>query len=409
MKDRRQQWSPVYFGGPDVGLLAPISASVFDHKRFMGVLTVELSLDFINRINKNFGYPDGSTFIYNNEGTVLAHPTLYAEALELHKAPTLAQAISPEIIPSIDTLKALPFGAVNIIKNQIFIQHRLDPVPWDLVYTVEQSELVKKILLKYGTGMLGILAGLTALMAISYIVTTRQFVRPAAKLVQHVSAESNFKPQPIPSVPKNWRPWFEAITRAFHESLKLNNLEREITIASKLQTALLPRRWPSDKRYEIWGMMTPAKNVGGDFYDHFLLNSNERAIVVADVSGKGISAGLFSMVSKTYLRSLAMYGSLPVKDILSKANNRLCEDNDTCMFVTVFYGQYNPDNGHLVMVNAGHPPALLISSSGKTKWIAPEIPNQALGVMEDAAYTQSTIELSPGDQLLIFPTASTNR
>lgn len=400
--DRRQQWSPVYFGGVDAGLIAPISASVFANKRFIGLLSVDLSLDFINRINKNFGYPAGSTFIYDSQGTVLAHPTLYADTLELLKAPTLSEAISPEIIPSVGMLKELPFEVVNVIKNQIIIQYQLNSVPWDLVYTIPKYELIKTVLLRFGPGMLGILIGLALLMMTSYLVTARQFVKPAAKLVEHVSAESNFEPQPIPDVPKSWRPWFEAITRAFHESLKLNNLEREIAIASRLQTALLPRRWPQDDRYEIWGSMTPAKNVGGDFYDHFLLNSQERAIVVADVSGKGVSAGLFSMVSKTYLRSLAMYGSLAVKDILFKANNRLCEDNDTCMFVTAFYGQYNPDNGCLVMANAGHPPQLLISAEGKTKWITPEKPSPALGILEDATYVQSTLVLAPGDQLLIF-------
>lgn len=402
LTDRRQQWAPVYFGGPDTGLLAPISASVFDKKRFMGILTLELSLDFINRINNHFGYPQGSTFIYDSHGVVIAHPKLYAEALEVRQAPTLADAISPEIIPSVSMLKQLPFGKVLEVKDQIIIQNQLNSLPWDLVYTIPKSELVKKILLRYGLGMLGILLGIGTLMLTTHFVTTRLFVRPAAKLVQHVSAESNFDPQPIPAVPKNWRPWFEAITRAFHESLKLNNLEREIAIASRLQTALLPRRWPQDPRYEIWGMMSPAKDVGGDFYDHFLLNDQERAIVVADVSGKGVSAGLFSMVSKTYLRSLAMYGSLQVKDILSKANNRLCEDNDTCMFVTAFYGQYNPDNGLLTMSNAGHPPQLLISETGKTKWITPEISSPAMGIAEDARYTQSIIALAPGDQLLIF-------
>ena len=402
LSDRRQHWSPVYFGGAEAGLIAPISASVFANKRFVGLLSVALSLDFINRINKNFGYPAGTTFIYDEQGTILAHPALFADTLERQEAPKLSEAISPEIIPSVSMLKALPFEVVNVVKNQIIIHYPLNSVPWDLVYTIPRYELVKTILLKYGPGMLGILIGLALLMMTSYLVTTRQFVRPAAKLVQHVSAESNFDPQPIPDVPKNWRPWFEAITRAFHESLKLNNLEREIAIASRLQAALLPRRWPQDTRYEIWGSMTPAKDVGGDFYDHFLLNSDERAIVVADVSGKGVSAGLFSMVSKTYLRSLAMYGSLAVKDILFKANNRLCEDNDTCMFVTAFYGQYNPENGHLTMANAGHPPQLLITAEGKTHWIVPEKSNPALGILEDATYAQSTIELAPGDQLLIF-------
>jgi sigma-B regulation protein RsbU (phosphoserine phosphatase) len=302
----------------------------------------------------------------------------------------------------VDVLKKLPFGVINVVNGEIIFQYELKSVPWNLVFTIPQSKLINIILLEFGPVFLSVLAILALLMMSSYLVTTRQFVKPAAKLVEHVSADSNFNPQPIPHVPKQWRPWFEAITRAFRESLKVNNLQREIDIASRLQTALLPRHWPQDDRYEIWGSMTPAKYVGGDFYDHFLLNKEERAIVVADVSGKGVSAGLFSMVSKTYLRSIAMYGSLEVNDILFKVNNRLCEDNDTCMFVTAFYGQYNPENGHLVMSNAGHPPQLLITADSKTRWIIPENSSPALGIVEDATFIQSTLILSPGDQLLIF-------
>ena len=400
--DRRHLWSPVYFDSVQTGLIAPVSAAVFAGTRFTGLLSVELSLDFINRINKNFGYAAGSTFIYDYQGSILAHPGLFVDPLEVRQAPTLSQAISPNVIASVDVLKKLPFDVVNVLNGQIVIQYQLNSVPWDLVFTIPRTQLISLILLRFGPGLIGVLAALALLMIASYIVTTRQFVKPAAKLVEHVSAESNFEPQPIPAVPKHWRPWFEAITHAFRESLKVNNLQREIDIASRLQTALLPRQWPQDERYEIWGTMTPAKYVGGDFYDHFALNNEERAIVVADVSGKGVSAGLFSMVSKTYLRSIAMYGNHAVQDILFNVNNRLCEDNDTCMFVTAFYGQYNPDNGRLIMVNAGHPPQLLITAEGKTRWIIPERASPALGVLEDGTFGQSTLVLAPGDQLLIF-------
>jgi len=400
--DRKRLWSPVYFDNVQTGLIAPISAAVFNNARFTGLLSVELSLDFINRINKNFGYAGGASFIYDEHGTILAHPVLFADPLDVKQAPTLSQAISPNIIASVDELKKIPFGVVNVVNGQVIIQYQLNSVPWDLVFTIPQKQLIQNVLFKFGPGFLGVLAALVFVMIASFIVTTRQFVKPAAKLVKHVSAESNFDPQPIPAVPKHWHPWFEAITRAFRESLKVNNLQREMDIASRLQTALLPRRWPVDDRYDVWGTMTPAKYIGGDFYDHFLLDRKECAIVVADVSGKGVSAGLFSMVSKTYLRSIAMYGKDEVQDILFKVNNRLCEDNDTCMFVTAFYGQYNPENGHLIMANAGHPPQLLITAEGKTRWIIPEKTSPALGILDDATFTQSTLVLSPGDQLLIF-------
>lgn len=401
--NRLPYWSDVYhFDGANTGLVIPISAALFSDQRYIGILSFGLSLDFINRINKDLSYPQGTTLIYTENGTVVAHPDFYANPHNIKAAPLLAETLSKSLGKHIHAIESLPSGKPGVINNQIVIRYQLNAIPWSLLFVIPQSTVMNKIVHDFGPGMLGVLVGLALLMMSSYFFTSRYFIKPAAKLVEHVSQESNFNPQPIPNVPKNWRPWFEVITRAFHESLKLNTLQREIDIAAQLQANLLPRHWPQDTRYELWGKMTPAKEVGGDFYDHLQIDNGETALVVADVSGKGISAGLFSMVSKTYLRSLAMYGLLPANEVVSRVNNRLCEENETCMFVTTFYGQYNPDTGQLSMSNAGHPPQLLISAKGDVSWITPSKNSPALGILENAPYYQSTLQLQPGDQLLIF-------
>lgn len=401
--NRLPYWSDIYhFDGTNTGLVIPISAALFSDQRFIGILSFGLSLDFVNRINKDLSYPKGKTLIYTENNAVVADPDFYANPLNIKSAPLLSETLPKSLANHTQAIEALPSGKPGVINGQIIIRYQLNSIPWSLLFVIPKSTVVKKILIDFGPGMLGVLAGLALLMASSYFFTSRYFIKPAAKLVEHVSYESNFNPQPIPNVPKNWKPWFEVITRAFQESLKLNTLQREIDIAAQLQSNLLPRHWPHDPRYELWGKMTPAKEVGGDFYDHLQMDNGERALVVADVSGKGISAGLFSMVSKTYLRSLAMYGLLPVDEIVARVNNRLSEENDTCMFVTVFYGQYNPDSGQLSMSNAGHPPQLLISANGDVSWITPNKNSPALGILENAPYYQSTLQLQPGDQLLIF-------
>jgi sigma-B regulation protein RsbU (phosphoserine phosphatase) len=382
------------------GPAIPISTPIYVNDQFVGSLSIGLSIEFINRMNQKQRYPMGTVYLTNQDGQILVHPEF--DAASLIDPDTNPAALAPDTFAPIDTLAALPHATASYHNDQVAIIYRLNTVPWKLAFMVPKAEIRNKILRDFGPGMLGVLAGLAILMIAGYWVTSRYYIRPAARLVSHVYHESNFDPQPMPEVPANWRPWFDAITRAFHESLELNNLQREIDIAAKLQASLLPRHWPKDPRYALWGKMLAAKEVGGDFYDHMQLENGNRALIVADVSGKGIPAGLFGMVSKTYLRSFSLDAQTSVGDIFQRANSQLCQDNDTCMFVTTFYGQYDPQTGIVTMANAGHPPQLLISSNGHIRWVSPPKPSPALGVVEDAPYEPSILQLEPGDQLLIF-------
>jgi sigma-B regulation protein RsbU (phosphoserine phosphatase) len=233
------------------------------------------------------------------------------------------------------------------------------------------------------------------------MVTWRYFVGPAARLVGHAMAESSLQPQAVPHVPPAWQPWFDAVTRVFRESLQLGSLRRELDIAARLQQSILPRQWPQDSRYDLWGTMRAAKDIGGDFYDHFELPAGRRGLVVADVSGKGIPAGLFGMVSKTLLRAIAMQRAQAVGEAVGEVNDSLCADNESSMFVTAFYGQYDPVSGRLVYALAGHPPPLLLRARGGLEWL--DGPGgTALGVVPGLCYPSSVVDLAPGDTLLVF-------
>src|ERR1035437_4629793 len=105
--------------------------------------------------------------------------------------------------------------------------------------------------------------------------------------------------------------------------------------------------------------MRSAKEVGGDFYDHFPLPGGRIGIVCADVSGKGVPAALFGMVSKTLIRAICTRSDVAPAESIAIVNDILSQDNDSCVFVTTFYGVFNPQDGVLVYVNAGHPPPLL--------------------------------------------------
>ncbi len=399
--NREKYWAPVQFGGADVGLLVPAGAPVYNGDDFRGVVSIATSLDYLNRINADFGYPLGQVFVVDAYGAVLAHPHFSTTALEAQATQPLTALMPPGILNAQRQLKDLPSGVATDIAGHWVVRHGFVSAPWQLVYTVPTRTLWWTLVRERGGAMLAMLLGLTALMIVTYAVTTREFIAPASKLVKHLATESTFQPSPIPWVPSAWRPWFQAISDAFQASLQLAGLRQELDIAAKMQQAILPRHWPVHRDFSLWGAMRSAKEVGGDFYDHFPLADGKIGIVVADVSGKGVPAALFGMVSKTLLRATAIHGADDLGATLTAVNDSLCEDNDTCMFVTTFYAVFDPAQGSLRFVNGGHPPPLLVHADGSNSFL-PMTGGIALGVMDGMPFASQSLQLTPGDCVIIY-------
>jgi sigma-B regulation protein RsbU (phosphoserine phosphatase) len=144
--------------------------------------------------------------------------------------------------------------------------------------------------------------------------------------------------------------------------------------------------------------MHPAREVGGDFYDYYLIDANRLAVTVADVSGKGIPAALFMAVSRTIMRSLSAASDLSAG--MAQANRLLATQNTACMFVTLFHGVLDLTSGVLRYCNAGHnPPYLLRAGGGRAPLEATGIP---LGVQDRIGYRVAETCLDPGDTLFLF-------
>lgn len=176
-------------------------------------------------------------------------------------------------------------------------------------------------------------------------------------------------------------------------------LQNELTIASQLQQSILPKNPPVTDVCEVSANMEPARNVGGDFYDHFKLDENI-GLVVADVSDKGIPASMFMMSSRTALKGAAI-GVRDPQVVLAEVNNQLHQDNPTFMFVTLIYALYNPDSGAFTYSIAGHDPPLLVSADGTVTEL-PLTKGVALGIAPDIVYTQEMVTLAPGDTVVLF-------
>lgn len=180
-------------------------------------------------------------------------------------------------------------------------------------------------------------------------------------------------------------------------------IDKELEFARQIQHSALPSvfpPYPNRIDFDIFAQMYTAKEVGGDFYDFYLLGKDKLAFLIADVSGKGIPAAMFMMTAKTLIKSLVESGIEP-SDAFTKANNKLCENNEAGMFVTAWLGILDLNTGLLKYVNAGHNPPLIKRNRKYFEFLCSK-PNFILAGMENIKYKTNEIQLSPGDEIFLY-------
>ena len=190
------------------------------------------------------------------------------------------------------------------------------------------------------------------------------------------------------------------ITKITAERERINT---ELSLATRIQAAFVPHvfpPFPDRTEFELYASMDPAKEVGGDFYDFFLIDENHLGLVIADVSGKGVPAALFMMVSKIILQSCAMLGQSPA-EILNKTNEAICSNNQEGMFVTVWLGILEISTGKLTAANAGHEYPLLRSPGGDFA-LYKDRHGFVIGGMSEAKYREYELQLEPGSKLFVY-------
>ena len=181
-------------------------------------------------------------------------------------------------------------------------------------------------------------------------------------------------------------------------------IETELNLANAIQKNMLPSTFPpfpEHKELDIYAQMTPAKEVGGDFYDMFLIDNNHLAICMADVSGKGVPAALFMMITKILIKNVSSIDKETNK-ALTRVNNMLCDGNKTGIFVTAWFGILDLTTGYLEYTNAGHNPPLLYSKkTGKFEFLNIK-PNMVLAGMENVNYRKNEIQMESGDRIFLY-------
>lgn len=193
------------------------------------------------------------------------------------------------------------------------------------------------------------------------------------------------------------------LERQIRDSSEKQQIASELSVATHIQTSMLPRifpAFPEQKEFDIYAVMNPAKEVGGDFYDFFLVDEDHLAVVVADVSGKGVPAALFMVIAKTLIKDHAQHGTSP-ELVFTEVNRLLCETNDEGMFVTAWMGVLELSTGHLTYVNAGHNPPLLRRAGGGYDYLRTRR-GLVLAGLEETRYRSCSLDLSPGDALFLY-------
>ena len=177
----------------------------------------------------------------------------------------------------------------------------------------------------------------------------------------------------------------------------------ELNVATQIQADMLPRIFPAfpDRReFDIYATMTPAKEVGGDFYDFFLIDHDHLGLVMADVSGKGVPAALFMVIAKTLIKNRAQMGGGPA-EVLQYVNEQLCEGNEAELFVTVWFAIMDLQTGKGLAANAGHEHPALRRADGSYELVVYRH-SPAVAALEGMRFREHEFELHPGDSLFVY-------
>ena len=192
----------------------------------------------------------------------------------------------------------------------------------------------------------------------------------------------------------------EMLREALSSRDKLIAIQHELEVANSMQQSILPTIFPETDEFDLFASMTPAREVGGDFYDFMHLSAGKLGMTIADVSDKGVPAALSMMSSRTLIKGSAIGHAQP-REVLAEVNDLLEQDNVSAMFVTALYAVYDPRTGELAYASAGHDPPILVRSNGSAEML-PNTQGIALGIMPGYSFKQKCVKLGPGDRIAMF-------
>jgi len=427
-------WSePYYDQGGGNALMATCSVPFYHmvegKRQVAGVVTADVSLQWLKRlVDSVMVLNTGYAFLLTSTGTYVTHPaegvpfneTIFSRAEE-HNDANL-RSIGQDMIRGGSRL--VETTSLHTGKRGFLCYAPLPSTGWSLAVFAPRDELLAEVnRLSLVTG--GLSAGGFLILAIIVISLSRTIISPLRRLAgaARAVAEGDLA-APLPEVRthdevRELADSFAHMQGSLATYIKdltvatasRERMESELRIAHDIQMGILPKLFPPFPdcgEFDLHATLNPAREVGGDFYDFFRAGEDWFCFVIGDVSGKGVPAAFYMAVAKTLIKAVAestkkdLAAGPDPGSIMTRASNDLAQDNESCMFVTIFCAMLNMRTGEVRSACAGHnPPLLLPAGTGPAQWLP--VPRQPVaGAMEGVEYSTASFTMAPGDTLLLY-------
>lgn len=409
-------WSePYYDDGGSGQRLSTYSMPLRDKDgTIFGILTADISLEWMSeRLAMLRPYDDAYAMMIGRNGSYIAHPdslkvlneTIFTSAMAM--TDTTAYAIGREMVSGQRGMRSF----INEDEKSFIVYGPLSN-GWSVALVCSYWEVFAEV-----TGMILIVIFFLLLGLIALFVGCRRIIhRMTTPIVEFSNAamtiaKGNFKAT-IPSVTtkdeirtlRNSLSYMQQSINSYIAELKTTTAsneryESELNIAREIQMSMLPHNFPKREDCSLYAMVQPAKEVGGDLYD-FMEVGDSIFFLVGDVSGKGVPASLLMSIARAAFRFVGALG-LPMREVMSRVNNCLCDGNQNEMFVTIFAGCLDLKTGQFDFCNAGHNPILIVGPDGNASYLKAKS-NLAAGLFVDFPYEDEHIRLERGTRLVLY-------
>ena len=422
-QSKKASWSPPYFdeGGGDV-LMLTFSSPLFigdDFSRFAGVITADISLDWLDQaLNAEQLSLDSFVFLINKQGEYITKPKSL-DGKSFFKALDLAEyeSIVPKMLSGSQGFAEFDLEDGN--KTDYFLYYEsLDTYPWIIGVMTKKEDLLSGVYQLNRRNLLIALVGALSLVFVVYLLSIQitKRISQLSKITSKV-ASGDFNVE-IPKDTNNdeisdltdtfgqmRQQISDYVKRSLETAKTQQALESELDIAKQIQSGSLPKlvqpKLDNQINVRLHAWMRAAQKVGGDLYNFHWSDDRYLYVLIGDVSGKGISAAMFMVQIQVLAKALTVQLKDPAQ-ILGELNRKICQD-DACLFVTMILARLDSQTGELTLSNAGHDFPIVIEDGQRAKQLSDNSRSLACGLDEDAIYQNSRHILSE-NCLLVFYT-----
>jgi sigma-B regulation protein RsbU (phosphoserine phosphatase) len=390
-------------------------------RKFKGIVTVDIDLSWLSDVIDSLNIINGGyAYLLSKRGTFLSHPD---KSLIMNESIfSLADEYDDEALRNIG--REMISGKSGFIrynpiemKGPAWMYYTTMPSSgWSIAIVFPEKELLSDLHFLFRTLIALIIGGILLIFIVITLVSSH-ITRPIEKLAKLTGrfGKGNFD---INLPPVKYNDEIGQLTGSFdlmRKELKRyiknleettaakNRIESELKIAHDIQQGIIPKifpPFPEREDVDLFAVLDPAKEVGGDLYDFFFLDDKKIVFAIGDVSGKGVPASLFMAITRTLFRAKAVKGE-SASNIVTNINKELCKDNENAMFVTFFLGILDLETGEIDFCNAGHNYPYLLQS-GHSPEILKQTHGTPLGLFEDIKYGSGKITISRGDSMVLY-------